>query len=264
MFHLPISPTSALGKAAAFTGRHSPLILVITAAAGAVSSCVMAVKATTKAEQLLAERKDEIAYQEEVSPDQVELTPREIVKTVWKLYLAPAICLTLSIACMFLSLKISTGRNLALAGLYSSSQEALRRYEDKVIEAVGEKGNEAIRNRVIEQKLVDHPVPPNMVPGKDEYLCYDDYSDRYWMGNLNNIMEAKNRVNELLEHNMYISLNDFYEMIGLPIAGCGRDAGWTVDERMDLTWTTKRATNGYPCVVIFYDLAEHYNHGMVC
>lgn len=264
MFHLPISPTGVLGRAAAFTGRHSPLILIIVAATGAVSSCIMACKATTRAEEILEERRNQIAYQEEVAPDQVELTPREVVRNVWKLYVAPAICLGLSVVCMFLSLKISVGRNLALAGLYSSSQEALRRYEDKVIEAVGVKGNEAIRERVIEQKLVDHPVPQSMVPGKDEYLCYDDYSDRYWLGNLNTIMDAKNRINELLDHNMYISLNDFYEMVGLDPAGCGREAGWTVDERMDLTWTTKRATNGHPCVVIFYGLAEHYNHGMLC
>ena len=258
MFHLPINPSSGLGHAAAFIGRHSPVILMTAAAGGVIFSVVKAVQATPKAVILLEEKKREIAAKENLEVEEVELTVKEKIQTCWKLYLAPAISVVLSIVCMFASLRISTMRNVALAGLYSSSQEALRRYEDKVIESVGKKENENIKNEVRKQKLVDHPVPDNMIPGEDQYLCYDEYSDRYWMGNLNAIKTAANEINEMLPHCMYVSLNEFYEKIGLRPNGVGREVGWTAEEPLELDHTPHTASNGYPCMEIIYSLSPHY------
>lgn len=259
--HLPINPSGPFGHFCRVIGQHSPLILIGAAAIGAVSSCVMAVKATTKAEELLAEEKEAIAEQDGISAEEVELTPRQIFRICWKLYVAPTVCLLLSIIFMFMSLKISNSRNLALAGLYATAQDTMRRYEDKVIETVGESGNEKIKAEVRKQRLKDFPVPDgqDLVPGEDLYLCMDEPTSRYWVCNKDSIYRARDMINEAVKHCMYISLNEFYDLVGLARCGLGDETGWTAEEPMELSVLPGIASNGHPCYCVNYTLAEKYN-----
>jgi len=259
MFHVPVNPSGFIGRSMAFIGHHSPLILICAAAGGVISSFIMAIRATTRADEILRKEREEAAKNSGFEPDEVEIEPREAFRAVWKLYVAPAVSLALSIGCMFLSLKITSSRYAALAGLYSSGQAAMQRYQEEVIRTFGQKEHDGVVNRVRKRRMDEVPIPEYMVPGEDSYLCFDNYSGRYWLGNLNTIRDAADVINRMVEHCMYISLNEFYEKIGLPANGNGNDVGWTAEEKMDLNWTTMIASNGHPCLQIDYNLAEHYD-----
>ena len=111
--------------------KHSPEILTGIGIAGMVTTTVMAVRATPKALILIEERKEEI--------DVDKLTPIELIKATWTCYIPAAITGGLSIICLIGASSVNTRRNAALATAYTLSESALKEYQGKVIETIGEK-----------------------------------------------------------------------------------------------------------------------------
>ena len=123
-----------------FVERQSPTILTGLAAAGVVTTAIMAVRATPKAMAILEEEKLSRAY----AGKSEKLKATEVVSKCWKCYV-PTACMTgLTIACAIGANSINLQRNAALSSLYSVSSAALKEYEDKVVETVGEEKNTEI------------------------------------------------------------------------------------------------------------------------
>lgn len=56
---------------------------------------------------------------------------------------------------------------------------------------------------------------------------------------------------------MYVSLNDFYELIGIPEIPMGNDLGWNVDDcirgQVPITLTALLTEEQTPCLCVEYD-----------
>jgi hypothetical protein len=129
--------------------QHSPEILTGIGIAGMVTTTILAVKATPKALKLLKER-------EEVQKE--PLTPVETVKTCWKCYIPAAVTGTLSVACLIGASSVNARRNAALATAYKLSETALTEYREKVVETIGEKKEQAVRDAIAKDKVEKNPV----------------------------------------------------------------------------------------------------------
>jgi len=241
--------------------KHAPEILTGLGIAGAVSSTVLAVKATPKAlEDIKYAKIDKVlADNDQLSPEEAEskaadasLTPVETVKTCWKYYIPAAVSGAASIACIIGGQHISMRRNAAIAGAYALSEATLKDYKDKVKDVVGEKKTTEIHDAIAQDKLADSPVPDSLnVTGDGKTLCFDPYSGRYFRSDMETLRRRVNDANYYLMQNQRMLLNDWYDFIDLEATKIGWDMAWKVDEGLlEFKPSSLIAPNGEPCIVV--------------
>ena len=241
--------------------KYSPEILTGIGIAGMITSTVLAVKATPKALRLIEEQEIELSnqYHEEVT-----LTPMETVKTTWKCYIPAAITGVTSVACLIGANTVHARRGAALATAYKLSEAALVEYKDKVIETVGEKKEQVIREKIAEDKIKENPVQTNtvVVTGNGKSLCFEPLSSRYFYGDIEAIRRATNKLNEELLHSIcgYVSVSDFYDEIGLPHTAMSDMFGWNTDELIDLDITSHVTEDDRPALVIGHHHRPKYDY----
>lgn len=235
--------------------KHSPEILTGLGIAGMLTTVVLAVKVTPKAVKLVENKKTE---------EQTEkLGALKTVKTAWKCYIPAAVICVSSVACIVGASSASVRRNAALATAYSISETALREYKDKVVEVVGEKKEQAIRDAVAKDKLEENTPAENSVifTGKGETLCYDSLSGRYFKSDVDKIKKAENVINHRMLSEMYVSLNELYYELGLEGVKLGDMLGWHVDKGcFDIGFSSQLTPDNTPCLVLNYSIAPRYDY----
>lgn len=235
--------------------KHSPEILTGIGIAGMITTVIMAVRATPKALILLEEKKTE--------KESDKLTVPETVKTAWTCYIPSAIVGSVSIMCLVGASSVNVRRNAALATAYTLSESALREYQEKVVETIGEKKEQAVRDAIAKDKLDKNPVTRRevIITTKGDTLCYDAISGRYFKSDIEKIRKAENELNRRMRDEMFISLNDFYYEIGLSGTDLGDELGWNIDRGyIDLDFSSQLADDGTPCLVIRYSLSPQYEY----
>ena len=236
--------------------RHAPEILTGIGVAGMVTSTVLAVKATPKACLLINDRKDELEVE--------KLPVTELVKTTWKCYIPAVVTCGASIACLVGASSVNFKRNAALATAYKLSEAALSEYKDAVIETIGEKKEQSVRDKVAEERLKKNPVSKSevIVTGNGTTLCYDPVGNSYFKSSIQQIESAKNKLNARMLSENYVSLNDFYDELGIGPTKLGDDLGWDIykDGLIDIAFSSRLAEDGTPCLVMDYSVAPRYEY----
>lgn len=256
-----------LGKTAR---KHSPEILTGIGIAGMLSTAVLAVRATPKALMLIEEKKREKKFAVIKDGGDPDLTKLEIVKTAWKPYIPAAVTGVASIACLVGASSVNARRNAALAAAYALSESTLADYKEKVVETIGEKKAQEVKDAIAKDKIENDPVTRKEIIATDkgETLCYDALSGRYFKSDIEYIRRAVNNLNERLLFDTHISLNEYYDEIGLEeIFPMGEDLGWTVDPDsankglIELDFSSQ-LTEGIPCLVVGFSNAPRYDYEM--
>lgn len=237
------------------TVKHGPEILTGIGIAGMVTAIVLGVEATPKAIKLIEEKKKEA--------DVERLTPAETVKATWKCYIPTVVTAGLSTVCLIRSCSIGLRRNAALATAYKISETALSEYREKVIETIGEKKEKTVREKVDKEHITKNPVTKNevIVTEKGTTLCYDHLSGRYFNSDIERIKKAVNELNRRMISENYISLNEFYDELGLDHIGLGEELGWNIDRNLiDIDFSSQIADDGRPCIVVDYRTPPRYGY----
>ena len=239
--------------------KHSPEILTGIGIAGMVATTILAVKATPKAIELIKNEKELAESYNE------ELTQMGKVKACWKCYIPAAVTGVMSITCLIGASSVNTKRNAALTAAYTLSDSALREYREKVVETIGEKKEKTIKDKISEETIKQNPVTKSEVyiTDKGDSLCFEPMSGRYFKSDIDKIKRAKNNLNEKIlvdAFNAGVSLNDFYEEIGLPKTSMGENLGWNLDTGIiDIYLSAQITDEGTPCLVINYTNPPKYD-----
>lgn len=245
--------------------KHSPEILVGAGIVGVVGSAVMACKATTKLDEVLAEPKEKIEKIHELmeNPDMVpegkEYTEEDGKKDltimytqsalkVVKLY-APAVILgTASIAAIIGGHRILRKRNLALAAAYATIDKGFKEYRGRVIEKFGEELDKELKYNIkakeIEETVVNEDGTETTVKKTANVATLDNYSDYAkffddgctgWTKdpdyNLMFLKDQQRYANDMLQSKGHLFLNEVYDMLGIPRTQAGQIVGWIYDEK---------------------------------
>lgn len=235
--------------------KRSPEILTGIGIAGMITTSVLAVRATPKALIIIEEKKDEECVD--------KLTPVETMKAAWSCYIPAALTGAVSVACLIGASSVNVRRNAALATAYTLSESALKEYQEKVIETIGEKKEQSVRDSIAQDRLDRDPVSSRevIITERGNTLCYDVTSGRYFKSDIDKLKKAENELNRRMRDEMYISLNDFYYEIGINYTSVGDDLGWNIDHGyIDLQFTSRLADEGTPCLVIDYQVAPRYEY----
>lgn len=239
--------------------HNSPQILTGLAVAGVVSTVVLAVKAAFEA-------KIEIdKYEKKDNGLWIQASPKEIVQITWPIFVPTAAMGAVTVACILGAQSINNKRTAALIGGYSVMETAFREYREKIVDNFGATKEQQARDQLAQERITANPPTSEVIIiGKGESLCYDTYSDRYFMSDMQNLRRAQNDIVEQCLNEGYASLNDLYRSIGLPMTGLGEEFGWTSEHKLIMQFSTTMSPSDQPCISIGYKnlpVAGYYKMG---
>lgn len=227
-----------------FLRRNSSTILTCVGAVGVVATTVMAVKATPKALSLIEDAKEEKGE---------ELTKFEIVKIAGPTYIPTAITGLATIACIFGSNVINKHQQAALMSAYALVDNSYKEYKKKVDEVYGEEAGKNVRAEIAKDKYTGDGT---LVDDNKE-LFYDFYSGRFFESTREMVLWAQYETNRAMALNYGVSINEFYDFLGLePIDG-GDYLGWTLAVLEQAYWDSWIEFEWEPTVIE----EEDENHG---
>lgn len=237
-----------------FATKHEPEILMAMGIGGMVFSIAWGIKATFKAARAIDNYKE--TYGKE------KLSAKEVIKLTWKQYLPVAISTVASIPCIIASNSVSNKRYAALATAYTVTETALQEYQDKVVDVVGEKKAKEIKEAVSGDKVTQTYQGGNQIimTNNGTSLFYEPESGRYFMSTWNDITKAANELNASALTGMtgVISLNDWFEKLGLDPVDMGEEVGWSVANGpkniIDISISSHITKDDVPCGAIYYNV----------
>ena len=240
--------------------KYSPEILAGVGVVGVIASTVMACKATTKLNDILAESKEQLeqiktvavdpAYADKYTEDDAKKdTTITYVQTgvkVAKLYAPSVILCTSSLGCLLASNNILRKRNAALSAAYMTVDKSFKEYRRRVAERFGDEVEKEIRYNIKAKEIVTVDEEGNevketvkVIEGADNPTTYSDYARFFdescpaWQNdpeyNLTFLRAQQQYANDLLKAQGRLFLNDVYKMLGIDITKAGQVVGWVYD-----------------------------------
>jgi len=267
-------------KVAGEVSKNSPVILTGLAVTGVVTTVILGVRATPKAMSLIDDElysqyeksgmMEDVSFPEWLGLDTKTYTFKdrtnmlkkgEVIKLTWKCYIPTAAVGLVTIACIIGAHNIHLRRNAALASLYSLTESAFKEYQSKVVETIGKNKELKVRDDVTADKIKQNPVGEAevIITGKGEMLCYDAMSGRYFKSDIEKIRRAQNKLNRDMMTEMFMSLNEFYDELGLAHIRLGEESGWHIDRGMiDITFSAQLTEHEEPCIVLNYEVVPRF------
>lgn len=214
--------------------RYSPVALSCIASIGVVITAVAAVKATPKAIELIKEDS-----MEKHDGDTYAYTKKEAITAAWKCYIPAAVFGIATIACIMGANTLNKRQQAALTSAYALVQNSYKEYKDKLKELYGEETHNAIIDAIVKEKCKDvyisapggfynstldfgESVEPDITR-----TFYDSFSQRYFETTIAKVIEAEYHLNRNYMLVGDVTLNDFYELLGLEKTDIGDTVGWS-------------------------------------
>lgn len=221
-------------KSGLLFGRYPPIALSCIASIGVVITAITAVKATPKAVELI-----KADSREKHSGDAYAYTKREAITAAWKCYIPAAAFGISTIACIIGANALNKRQQVALTSAYALVQNSYKEYKDKLKELYGEETHNAIIDAIVKEKCEDvyisapggfynstldfgESVEPEIIR-----TFYDSFSQRYFETTIAKVIEAEYHLNRNYMLGGDVTLNDFYELLGLEKTDIGSTLGWS-------------------------------------
>ena len=184
---------------------------------GVVSTAVMAAKATPKATVLLAEKE---MYKQEKYGER--LTRFERVLAMTPAYIPAILMGTATTACILGANHINQNKQAALISAYMCLDSEYKAYQQKTKDIFGE----AAEKKVREELEKDRYICEKYGDPSEKRLFYDEFSNRYFEMSIYELQKAIYEVNRMYNYLGEVSLNHFYEFVGLKPIDLGDSLGW--------------------------------------
>lgn len=224
--------------------RNAPTILTATAVVGVVTTAVLSAQSATRATNILREHAD---------LHEIPLTGEEKFRMVWKEFIPPTALAGATIAAIVGANTVSSRRAAALMSAYSLTEKAFSDYKNKVVEHLGEGKDRTVVAKVAEDIAAQAPDESKIyVTGSGDVLCYESITGRYFKSSIEKIRKAENDANFQIIHEMTVSQNEFFRLLGLPTTSIGEEVGWDLDRKLELQISTMTSEDDKPCFVIGY------------
>ncbi len=194
--------------------NNSPTILAALGVSGFIAAIFMTAKAAPRAAKVLEEGHN-------------DSTTIDKLKAVAPIYAPTAGMVLVSTACIVGSNRVHSYRYASLLALYSIGQQTLDRWQDAVLDTVGKKKYEQVRERVVESP--EGPLPASLLVDDERVLFYDVFTGRYFRGDsIEIVRKVANDITDRMFSEDFASLNDYYYGIGLDRTEFGDDWGWNI------------------------------------
>lgn len=214
-----------------------PTILCCLATVGVIFTAITAAKAKKKADEKLEKARSEKSE---------ELSKAEVVKVVATSYIPPIAIGIGTVVCIFGANILNKKKQASLTSAYALLQSSYRQYSNKVKEHYGIKAHNDIMNE-IRPVVADKKTIYSYDWASSADMGFDDTDEiellfcecvsgkhRYFKSTPSRVLLAEYHLNRNYILGMMVTINDFYDFLGLPRVGTCDDRGW--DSNDGLYW----------------------------
>lgn len=237
-----------------FVQDNSPLILTVVGATGIATTAYLTGRASFKAAHILEQERKFL--EKAMLPSDVDqvMTLKYKFNKTWMCYI-PAFALGVAtVGAVVGANQIGTRRVIAMTTALKMSEEAFDRYKEKVIEKVGEKKANVIRDEVVQDEMDRNPIGRNeiIITGNGDVNVYETYTGRYFKSSVDAIKSAQNKINYRVNNDGYASLSDLYDELGLGHTDISDDMGWNSTKLLEIEIIGHVDETGMPCLGVIY------------
>lgn len=225
--------------------KEAPLIATGVTILSTVAAVALGVKAGMEAKSEL-----DRAAKLRADRGQEPMTRGQQAQFTWKIYIPPTAATIISIASAITLHRVGVNRTASAMALYSLSESAFSDYRRKVAEKLGEDSHKEIREAVAKENVDKKTPPSSMIISGNDVMCYDSYSGHYFMSNMQDIREFVNTFNAKVLNEMYGSLTDLYELMGIPVSSMSDSVGWRSDDILEVEFSSVISEDGRPCLAV--------------
>lgn len=221
-----------IGKIGRELKKASPTILSCVAIVGTGAVSVSTAKATFKTVTTLNELKEKTE-----NP-----TKLDIVKATWKNYIHTAIITTGTICCIAGSNLINKKQQASLIGAYTMLNQGYKQYVEGSKAVFGDDAERQIKAEMAKKTYISacgcEVIYDPDHDDSDEKLFYDSFSSRYFTATLASVINAEYHFSRNMALRGYVTLNEFYDFLGLDEVEGGDISGWDLEYMMEggLIW----------------------------
>lgn len=237
-----------IGSAKKFTHENSPHILTALGVVGTLTTAYLAAKASYQASYVVA------CEEEALDRTQDPLTLPEKVKLVWPLYTPAVASGAATVTSIIFANRVSAKRSAAYAAAYSVLEASFTEYQKKVVEQIGARQDRALKDGMAQDKVdANPPDKSQIIVSSGNVLCCELYTGRYFMSDMETLRRAQNDINSKIINELYTTVGEFYDSVGLPRTTHSDDLGWNSDKLMELVFTTVLSEDNRPCIAFDYN-----------
>lgn len=186
-----------------------------------------------------------------------EATWKDKLKTAGPVYIPAALMLITSSACIISGCAIGDARTAMVAGLYSLSERKLRKYEEKMVDVMGEEKAQKLHDEVakeleskpfFEEKSVEYTSHGGQ-------LFFDPLTSRFFTSTETYIRKAVEEINtKIFGVDMWVSVNEWYDALGISHAKLAGAFGWDIDHKLEISFAPAKTETG-----VYYGILVYYN-----
>lgn len=219
-----------LSKTKSFLKRSSPTILTCFSIVGVVGTTVLAVKATPKAVDIIRAREGIDHEGNYYGP-----TKLEIIQSCWKCYIPAALVGLSTIACIFGANVLNKRNQASLASAYALLSESYQRYRKAAKTVYGEDADSKIKAQMAKDTYIsdgwgNSVYSPDLDSESEKILFYDLFSQRYFTSTMAAVLNAQYHINRNLQLKGEVSINEYYDFLGIDKIENGDYIGWDINE----------------------------------
>ena len=243
-------------KAKFLLEHHSTTILTGVGVAGTVTTAVLTGRASFKAADAIARETSALALDDaalDVGLEQIKLTKTEKIRLTWPLFLPPVAAGAVTITSIVVANRITSKKIAALAVAGGISERALQEYKEKVVEKLGERQDQKIRDEVAQDRVSKTPHGEVIIAGTGDVLCFDMLTGRYFMSSVESIKRAENMINHDMLNHAGASLAEFHDHLGLPATPYTDKVGWDGADLVKVVLTTTMSQDNRPCIAVDFN-----------
>lgn len=247
--------SSIFGNGLKLIKSHSPEILTALGVSGLITTSYLASKASFKAAEVIDHEQYILDLEDKSHP----LDNKEKAKLVWKLYIPTVISGTVTIGCIVMASKSHSRRTTAAVTAYSLTEKAFSEYKEKVVEHIGKGKEQKVRDEIAQDKVTrafESCSNEVFIFEDGEVLCCELATGRFFKSEMELLRRAENEINAKVVNLLYVTLDDFYDLVGLNHTSMSDKHGWDSAKLMKLEFTTTLSPNNKPCLAFDYNYTK--------
>lgn len=240
------------GAAKGFLTRHGSSILTGLGVAGIFGAVALAIVETPKALDELEEAKKTVKKS--------DWDTVKTAKTVWKCYIPAASVALTSAACVITAHVIDKRQLAAASAAALMTKMAFQEYRDSAKEVLSEEqlqyiDRKADAKRSKRRKLGQKETPRGDVVILDsDCLCVEPISGREFKSTPQKLRCSINDANDILVDEGSVTINEFYDCLGLGHTATGDQDCWRLEDGMiKVRFSAKLNSDDYPVIVLKYE-----------
>lgn len=195
-----------------FLEKHAPTILTIFGSLGVIGTSFLVAKETPKAVKIISQQNDK-----------TQENKLHTALKIAKVY-SPAIISGMSTICCICSANILNKRKqVSLASAYTLLSNAYAEYQEEIKSLLGTKMDSDVKKQIVKGHIRRKKEPND----SDLQIFYDEFSGTEFESTLENVISAQHELNARLQKFGSVSINEYYELLGVQELECGDILGWS-------------------------------------